>query len=129
MKKEDSNRLGEVIYQAREAKGISSRALAERIGVHHSYLNRLQLGHHRRVAPEILAKLAVELDLNLADLYIYAGYALPEELPTFEGLLHTQYRSLPSDDVRALRSHLDYLVDKNSLDPSSDGSEPAEASK
>ncbi|MEM9520402.1 MAG: helix-turn-helix transcriptional regulator [Actinomycetota bacterium] len=127
MEKEDSNKLGETIYKARESQGISSRALAERIGVHHSYIARVQLGEYRQVAPDILAKLATELDLRLADLYSLAGYSLPEELPSFEGFLHTQYRSLPTEDVQALRSHLDYLVQKN--ESGSEDSDRIEATK
>lgn len=107
------NRLGETIYMAREVKGVSSRALAARVGIHHSYMNRIQLGEYKQVAPDILVGIARELDLKVADLYALAGYSSPTELPDLEGFLSTKYRSLPSEDVHALRSHLDYLVEKN----------------
>ncbi len=110
--KDNIHELGQLIYDAREAKGWSSRALAERIGVHHSYMARLQLGEYGRPAPEILVSISRELGLKLADLYALAGYSSPDELPDLEGFLQVKYRGLPSKDVEALRGHLDYLANK-----------------
>ena len=126
MKNDSDNRLGNAIYNAREAKQLSSRALAAKVGVHHSYMNRIQLGRYKQVAPDILVAIARELDLKVADLYALAGYSSPDELPNLEGFLHTKYRSLPTEDIQALRSHLDYLVEKNSHHDSDDN-QPKEA--
>lgn len=43
----------------------------------------------------MLRALAQPLEVPVADLYAAAGFALPDELPTFTPYLRSKYRALP----------------------------------
>ena len=112
MNKKD-NKLGDIIYKQREAKGISTPKLAEAVGLHHSAMARIQLGEIRQPRPGALARIARALDLDPNELLVTAGYVDPRELPTFKGYLNTKYRELPPAAIDELTGHLDYLVNKH----------------
>lgn len=63
-----------ILLAAREKKGLSQRKLAKKIGVHHSSLNDIENGKIKKIDPEVLRKLAEELDLSLELLWKAAGY-------------------------------------------------------
>ena len=109
MTKHDLTRLGTVIYDRREALGRTTTDVAKRIGIDRRTLGRIQLGHIR-TSPNILTKIARELDLPAAELHALAGYETVTELPELEGFLHLKHRSLKDTDVKELRGHLDYLL-------------------
>jgi transcriptional regulator with XRE-family HTH domain len=116
--------LGKKITKAREAKSLSIYALAKLAGIHRSTITDLEDGAIRNPSPEILAKLAAQLDLTLADLYSLAGYAVPAELPSFDGYMAAKFRGLPNDAIEEISGHLKYLQAKHGLDPA--GPEPGE---
>ena len=85
----DMNGLIGLVKQAREAKGLSIRKLADIAGLHHSFLSKLEAG---------------------ADLFSLAGYRLPESLPSFGPYLRTRYgEELSPADLSALTHLFDAL--------------------
>jgi len=109
--------LGKKITKAREAKNLSIYALAKLSDIHRSTITDLEGGSIRNPSPEILVKLAAQLDLTLADLYSLAGYAVPDELPDFDGYMAAKFRGLPNDAIEEISGHLNYLAAKHGLDP------------
>ncbi len=87
----DGVKLGEYIRAQRETLGISQRRLAGRIGLHHSYLARLEAGDYAQPAPAVLHRIAEALDLEPEDLFALAGHTIPHELP--RGLFSWPHRS------------------------------------
>src|SRR5262245_21374056 len=73
-------RLGEVIHQARQARKLTLRQLAEQITkddgtpISPQYLNDIEL-HHRVPTPHVLRRLAQVLDLDADALLASAGAA------------------------------------------------------
>lgn len=70
--------LAAYLRQVREQAGYSIRELAKRVGVHHSYLARLETGETANPAPELLEHLATELEVDSAELLAYINVSLPE---------------------------------------------------
>jgi transcriptional regulator with XRE-family HTH domain len=87
----DPVRLEDVLRTAREANGLSIRRLAERAGIHHAGLARIELGE-QRPTPDTLLALAQALELDESDLFALAGYRLPDRLPSFPAYLRAKYR-------------------------------------
>jgi transcriptional regulator with XRE-family HTH domain len=104
--------LGWMIKTAREAKGFSSRELGRRTGINDTSILRLEQGSFLIPSPEKLAKIADELELNLADLFALAGYAAPKQLPAWRPYLRAKYSDLPTQAVDELESFFGYLRGK-----------------
>lgn len=74
-----TNGFGETLRELRCSRGISQLRLARMVGVHHSYLSRLERGR-RGPSPGLVARLSDALQLNhdeRARLAEAAGYLLP----------------------------------------------------
>lgn len=109
--------LAGVLRQAREHKHLSARELAVKVGIAHSNIVRLEHGNHSEPRPQVLAALARELDLHLADLYVLAGYAPPTTLPSFRPYLRSRYHELPIGAMRELEASFWALAKKYGFDP------------
>lgn len=109
-KRSEPVRLPEVLREAREALGLSVRRLAQRVGVHHASLSRIEAGE-RRPTPETLQLLAAALEIDEADLFALAGYRLPKALPAFPAYLRAKYR-MPQEAATQLNEYFGYLADK-----------------
>lgn len=108
--------LGEQIRQAREAKSLSIRDVAEQTGIGRSTLLDLEQGNVASPNPTTLATLAEQLDLNLADLYATAGYASPKGLPAFTPYLRSKYGDLPSAAQAELTRSFEHIAKKYGYD-------------
>ena len=60
--------LAEYLRTAREQAGISQRQLASRVGIHNSYLARLENGETANPAAELLQRIADVLEISSTDL-------------------------------------------------------------
>ena len=108
--------LGRVVTQARLERGWSIRELGKRSGVHYSHIAALEKGGVRRPAPDILRKLAQSLQLEIEDLYVYAGYTIGDALPGLEPYLRARYDMAPQA-IAELHSFFAYIRQKYSPDP------------
>src|SRR6185437_536682 len=96
-----STTLGEYIKTSREAAGISQRQLAARVGIHHSYLARLESGENDSPAAEVLQRLADELEVSSVDLFAFIGVKPPDGLPDLAPYLRAKYHMSAGDIRRA----------------------------
>jgi transcriptional regulator with XRE-family HTH domain len=72
--------LGLRLRAAREAAGLSVTRLAERVGAHRAYIDRLEKGE-RRPSAEWLQKIADELGLDATYFLRYIGVKSSSTLP------------------------------------------------
>lgn len=73
--------LGAELKRIRLMRGKSLRALGERTDLSAGYLHKLEAGAVPLPSPHTLYALARELSADYRDLYILAGYPLPERTP------------------------------------------------
>lgn len=72
--------LGKHLRTLRKRAGWSQRQFAGMVGIHHSYLARLENGEAASPAAELLQRMAEVLEIDTADLLSYIGIkpSLPE---------------------------------------------------
>lgn len=106
----DTRALAAALRAARETAGLSIRRTAERAGIHHAGLARIELGE-QRPTPETLLRLAQVLELDEGELFTLAGYRLPDGLPSFPTYLRTKYR-MPAEAERDLNAYFTTLTER-----------------
>jgi transcriptional regulator with XRE-family HTH domain len=72
--------LGEYLRNERERAGWSLRQFATMVGIHYSYLSRLENGETANPAAELLQRMAEVLEIDAAELLAYIGVK-PSRLP------------------------------------------------
>jgi transcriptional regulator with XRE-family HTH domain len=107
----DGVKLGEYIRAQRESLGISQRRLAARIGIHHSYLARMEAGDYAQPAPAILHRIAEALDLDPENLFALAGHTIPRQLPSFAPYLRAKY-DITDQAARELADYFRYMTER-----------------
>lgn len=68
------NKLGNLIKEKREKKGISKIELAKKIDINKSSMYRIENGEFKKPSIEILLSLSNELDIPFDKLLLLAGY-------------------------------------------------------
>jgi len=106
----ESATLAEYLRTAREQAGISQRQLASRVGIHNSYLARLESGENDSPAADVLQRIADVLEISSTDLLGFIGVKPAEGLPELAPYLRTKYH-LGEAEVRELAEHLRRLAD------------------
>lgn len=124
MDQDQAEELGQRLRQRREALELSIRQLAERTGVNHSTVVRLEQGLIDAPAPDKLSRIAEALGLNLADVFALADYVVPAELPAFTPYLRSKYRDLPAPAVEELERSFRRIAKRHGYVP--DGPQPGE---
>jgi len=81
--------VGTLLRNARTAKRLSMRALADTSGVDYSVISRIETGAITEPDPKKLQALAEALDLAPEDLFAAAGYPMP--LPEVRMYLRAKY--------------------------------------
>ena len=80
MDKDQAVRFGKWLRERRQAVGMSTHELGERIGARNSTIIRIEQGAFAAPRPDKLARIAEALGISLADMYGHAGYAVPDDL-------------------------------------------------
>jgi transcriptional regulator with XRE-family HTH domain len=117
MDQDQARELGARLRERREALDLSIRELAERTGINHSTVVRLEQGAIEAPAPDKLSRIAEELGLSLADVFALADYSVPTELPSFRPYLRTKYRNLPAAAVEQLERSFVRIAKRHGIDP------------
>lgn len=110
----DLGGLATTIRDAREEAGLSIRRLAERVGIHHAGLARIEQGEQRPTLKTVQT-IASALELDEADLAALAGYRLPSGLPSLPVYLRTKYR-LSNETAAQLEADVQRLAERYGLD-------------
>lgn len=111
--RDKGSELARVVREARAAKGLSTRKLAEEIGTTHSYIHKLEAGWFHSISPDNIQALSRALGLDPQDLFALSGYKVPEGLPTLVPYMRTKYGDeLPDEALHELQGYVDYLRSK-----------------
>lgn len=88
-----AQRLGDFIRAERQKRGLSLRQLGTAAKVPFTWISQVENGGIESPDPENLGRIALEMEINLADLFIEAGYpaAAPAALPSVRPYLRTKY--------------------------------------
>lgn len=123
MDKDQAVRFGKWLRERRQAAGMSTHELGERIGARNSTIIRIEQGAFAAPSPDKLARIAEVLGISLADIYGHAGYAVPDDLPGFHAYLPTRYRDLPESAIQELVALFESLLEQHGLTPHPDAEE------
>jgi transcriptional regulator with XRE-family HTH domain len=110
-KNEASARLGAYVQQLRLGRALTVRGLAARAQVSFPWLSRLERGLIGSPGPHNLWRIARALDVEVADMYLEAGFGDTHGLPGFEPYLQAKYH-LPPEAVAQLKAHFDLINEK-----------------
>jgi transcriptional regulator with XRE-family HTH domain len=89
----------------RNARGLNQEQLSEKIGRAYNYISRVETGRIKTVSYDVLAKLALVLDVTLDDFLFVEGLAeKPEDI---KARIH---RWLDTSDVQKLRKYYRVLL-------------------
>jgi len=100
------NQLGSFVRAQRQAQGWSGQALAQRAGIDNGSLSRIENGEVTQPSPRMLLAIAQALEIDVADLYLQAGFAPGTELPSVEPYLRAKF-DLPDEAVRQIAEIVD----------------------
>lgn len=117
-------RFGAYIRQARQERGLSSRALARAVGVNDATIVRIEQGAIEAPRPNVLSAIARALELPLSDVFAMADYVTPKDLPTFAPYLRAKYGELPPAAVDQLQQSFERIAKQYGYD--GDGPDPGE---
>ena len=107
---ETPSTLGEYLRASRERAGLSQRKLAGRVGIHNSYLARLENGETANPAADLLQRIADVLEISSTDLLAFIGVKPPEGLPELAPYLRAKYR-LDETAIRQIAEHMQRLAE------------------
>ena len=105
-----SSTLGEYLRAMRERACMSQRQLASRVGIHNSYLARLENGETANPAANLLQRIADVLEISSADLLAFIGVKPPEGLPDLAPYLRAKYR-MSDAAIREMAEHMRRLAE------------------
>jgi transcriptional regulator with XRE-family HTH domain len=108
-------RLGDYVRQLRSDRHLSIRALAALAEVDWSWLAKLERGRYDSPDARSLWRIARALDVEVADLYLEAGFGDARGLPGFEPYLRAKY-NLPPEAVAQLVAHFRLINEKYRAD-------------
>jgi transcriptional regulator with XRE-family HTH domain len=93
--------LGEYLRSERERAGWSQRQFAGMVGIHYSYLSRLESGATANPAPELLQRMAEVLEIDATELLAYIG--VKPNLPEPRMYFRSAYGLTPEQAEQAAR--------------------------
>ena len=108
---EASAKLGAYVQQLRLERTLSLRGLAAKAKVDYSWLSRLEHGRFASPDARSLWRIARALDVEVADLYLEAGFGDAHGLPGFGPYLRAKYH-LPPEAVAQLEAHFALINEK-----------------
>jgi transcriptional regulator with XRE-family HTH domain len=103
MTEAQAQRLGKLIAKARGAKGLTTRQLADRVGVAHGWLSGMEAGRFLEPAPDRLARLADALDIEPTRIDRITKGTVAEGLPGVRTYFRAKYGLAPEQIERIER--------------------------
>jgi transcriptional regulator with XRE-family HTH domain len=111
---EASAKLGAYVQRLRLERTLSVRGLAARAKVDFSWLSRLERGRIASPDARSLWRVARALEVEVADMYLEAGFGDAHGLPGFGPYLRAKYH-LPQEAVDQLEAHFALINEKYRL--------------
>src|SRR6266702_8903233 len=108
---ESAARLGAYVQRLRSGRSLTVRALAARAKVDYSWISRLERGRMNSPDARYLYRIARALDVEVADMYLEAGFGDARGLPGFGPYLRAKYH-LPQEAVAQLEAHFALINEK-----------------
>src|SRR5215207_7706239 len=108
---EASARLGAYVQRQRLERAMSVRGLAARAKVDFSWLSRLERGRIGSPDARSVWRVARALEVEVADMYLEAGFGDAHGLPGFGPYLRAKYH-LPQEAVDQLEAHFALINEK-----------------
>jgi transcriptional regulator with XRE-family HTH domain len=103
---ESSLKLGAYVQQLRAGRGLTVRGLAARAGLDASWVSRLENGHIASPDARYLWRISRCLGVEVADIYLEAGYGDAHGLPGFGPYLRAKYH-LSDKAIAQLEAHFE----------------------
>jgi len=110
---EAPTKVGQLIRERREEKGLSVRGLSAAARVDSTWLSRVEHGVYVNPDPRSLHRLAQVLGMETMDLFTAADYG--EGLPSFAPYFRSKY-DLPPEAIEQLQAHFELLAAKYDRD-------------
>jgi transcriptional regulator with XRE-family HTH domain len=110
MNQDQAKSLGQLLRRRRQELGLSQRKLAALADMRDSSIARLEHGRFSAPRPAKLSMLAAALNLSRADIFVHAGYFVPEELPSFATYLKAKYPELSAKTQSQLVRYFQVLT-------------------
>jgi transcriptional regulator with XRE-family HTH domain len=104
--------LGRRLRTRREELGLSKRQLAEQVDMNDATIVRLEQGLFAAPRPDKLSRIADALGLSLADVFAFAEYVVPSDLPSFHPYLLSKYPDMPQGAIDDLRKEFDRITNE-----------------
>lgn len=102
--------LGDELRSVRKLRGLSLRAVAEPAGISTAYLQKIETGDVQNPSPNVLYRLADELDVSYAGLMELAGYVVPSDAGEGRPLEQAfASEDLTDDERRAVAAFITHL--------------------
>jgi transcriptional regulator with XRE-family HTH domain len=117
MDRRSAREFGAWLRQRRQEAGVTTTGLARQIGIPDATITRIEQGAFLAPSPEKLRRIAEGLGLSLADVYAMVGYAVPDELPSFQPYLRRKYQDMPSAVERDLQEAFREVIARHGYDP------------
>jgi transcriptional regulator with XRE-family HTH domain len=111
----EPTKVGELVRTRRLALGLNMFRAAQRAGISHSSLLRIENGEIAQPGPSALTSLAAALDMPLADLFAAAGYVVPTELPSFKPYFRARYGELPDEVAAEVEWYAEQLARRHGI--------------
>lgn len=108
---EAAARLGAYVRKLRVARSLSIRALAIEAKVDWSWLAKLEHGKYSSPDARSLWRIARALNVEVADLYLEAGFGDAHGLPGLGPYLRAKYH-LPPEAITQLEAHFALINEK-----------------
>lgn len=116
MDNELAKELGTFIRTARNAQGLSTRELADAVGLKNmSQVVRLEQGQIASPKADLLGRIADVLHLPVADLMALAGYPTTTALPALRPYMRAKYKDLPPEAVDEVEAFITNLQHRHGL--------------
>ena len=116
MKPAESQQLGQVLKAGREAHGLSTHRLADAAEMDQATIVRLEAGSIVAPRPDKLSRIARVLGISGADVFAFAEYTVPGDLPTLRPYLQAKYSALLKEDLDRIEAYVGRIAKKRGFD-------------
>lgn len=106
----NAKRLGQMIANARKRRGLSMRALADKLSISFAWLKQLEDGEYLDPSPDRLARIAEALDIEPARIDRLARGAVADSLPGMRMYFRAKYDLSPKE-IDQIVKYMDRYID------------------